>query len=106
MDYKHDNGGLSSVQLELAGMGIRRIRIANLPPEVPGRVIRNSLSHFGSVKGITEKSWYKAYRYQASNGIRVATTSIKKKIPFNVSIGGNRVLISYEGQPRRATGVT
>jgi hypothetical protein len=42
MDYIHDNGELSSVQLELAGMGIRRIRIASLPLEVPDRKTRDS----------------------------------------------------------------
>ena len=35
LEFRHDNGELSKVQLDLAGMGIRRIRIANLPPEVP-----------------------------------------------------------------------
>jgi hypothetical protein len=103
MDYKHDNGELSSVQVELAGMTIRRIRIANVQPEVPRKVIRDSLSPFGDVKEITEESWSKAYRYHVSNGIRVTTTCIRKHLTSHMSTGGNRVLISYEGQPPRAT---
>jgi hypothetical protein len=39
MEFRHDNGELSTVKIELAGMGTRRIRIASLPPEVPDRTI-------------------------------------------------------------------
>jgi hypothetical protein len=33
-DYKHDNGEISKVTIEPAGMGMRTIRNANLPTEV------------------------------------------------------------------------
>jgi len=35
MEYNHENGELSHVKLEVAGLGIKRERIANLPPEYP-----------------------------------------------------------------------
>ena len=44
MDSHHETDKLSKVQIELAGTGIRRIRIANLPPEVLNRKICDSLS--------------------------------------------------------------
>ena len=40
LEFRHDNGELCIVQLELAGMEIRSIKIANLPPEVHERIIR------------------------------------------------------------------
>jgi hypothetical protein len=39
--FKHENGDISKVQIEHAGMGIRTIRIANLRPEVSERTIHS-----------------------------------------------------------------
>jgi hypothetical protein len=56
MEFRHDNGELSVVHIDLAGMGIRRIRIANLPREVPDRTIRQALSPYGEVTEVHEES--------------------------------------------------
>jgi hypothetical protein len=57
------------------------------------------MSKYGTVKGISEESWSKAYRYSVSNGIRIVELSLKLHIPSNMVIAGTRVIISYEGQP-------
>jgi hypothetical protein len=33
-EYKHTNGEISCVRISMAGIGLRIVRIANLPPEV------------------------------------------------------------------------
>jgi hypothetical protein len=98
MDFRHETSELSKVCIELAGMGTRRIRIANPMPEVPNQTICDILSPYGDVKKIIEDAWSKVYRYPVSNGICIAVTNLKKHIPSQLSIAGNRVLISYEGQ--------
>ena len=35
-EYKHSNPAISPVRIEMAGMGTKRVRIANLPPEIDG----------------------------------------------------------------------
>ena len=40
------------VNLAVAGMGTKRIRVANLPPEVPNDTLRAALAHFGKVQDI------------------------------------------------------
>jgi len=53
--YKHDNGEISIVKLELAAMSVRRVRVAGLPPEVKKPVLRDAMSKYGSVKDIQEE---------------------------------------------------
>jgi hypothetical protein len=61
----------------MAGLGTRRIRIANLPPEVPEGPIRIALAQYGDIKSIQEESWSKAYRYAVSNSIKIVTMALK-----------------------------
>jgi len=44
VEFRHDNGELSLVNISLAGMGIRRIRLAGLGPEVKEKTISETLS--------------------------------------------------------------
>jgi len=97
--YKHENGVMSTVQIDYAGMGTRKIRIADLPPEMPDYAIRNALTPYGEVMSINHETWSHIYRYKVPNGIRTALTSIKKHIPSRLQIGGHRATITYEGQP-------
>ena len=55
IEFLHDNGELFQVQIEITGMGKRRIRIATLPPKVPDCVIRTALAKYGDVKEIHEE---------------------------------------------------
>ena len=32
-EYKHETGEITQVTIEIAGLGFKKIRIANLPPE-------------------------------------------------------------------------
>jgi len=45
-------GEISIVRLEVAGMGMRRFRIANLLPEVTERSIRTVLASYGTTVSI------------------------------------------------------
>jgi len=47
-----------------------------------------------------EEQWIRSYRYKVSNGIRIVGMSLKHHLPSHLTIAGNRVLVSYEVQPR------
>jgi len=49
-EFKHNKGELSQVYTECDEIGMRKIRIANLPPEVPDRTIMDSSINFSDVK--------------------------------------------------------
>ena len=80
-------------------MGTRRIRIANLPPETSERAIRMALAPYGEIVALHDEVWSKMYRYPIANGIRVATMKLDKLLPSHMVIAGDRVIVSYEGQP-------
>jgi hypothetical protein len=103
-DFKHDNGEISQVQFVIAGMGMRNIRIANLPPEVKDFVIGNALGTYGDIPEIKEELWTNRYRYKVSNGIRLVNMNLKHHIPSHMKIAEHRVLISYDGQPATCYG--
>jgi hypothetical protein len=90
--------------LEIAGMGTRRVRIANLPPEMSNSIICTAISHYGTIQSITEETWSNNYRYLVSNGIRLIVTTLKQHIPSNITISGYTALTSYDGQPQTCYG--
>jgi len=98
-EYRHTNGVISKVRVETAGLGTRRVRVANLPPEVPEEVLRTMMTRYGDVKDVQVETWSRIYRYKVSNGVRVVMMSLAKHIPSTITIAGHRVLVSYEGQP-------
>jgi len=88
------------VSVETAGTGIRRVRVANLTPEVTEEKIMAALSQYGEVKRIIVEMWPQVYRYPASNGIILVDIGLHKHIPSHMNIVGNRVLISIRSQRR------
>ena len=99
LEYHHENGELSLVKVEIAGLGAKRVRITNLPPEIPDGTLRDVLTKYGQVKKITEEQWSRIYRYPVYNGISLVEITLQKHIPSHMIIMGNRVLLSYEGRP-------
>jgi hypothetical protein len=57
VEFRHDNDEISVISIELASVGIRSIRLANLPPEVLDTAINVALSPYGEVKEVHEELW-------------------------------------------------
>jgi hypothetical protein len=62
LEFQHETGEISFVHVDIAGMGLRKIRIANLSPELPDRTLRD-MSKYGDAKDITEEQWSQKYKY-------------------------------------------
>ena len=103
-EYRHTNGVISKVRIEAVGLGLRKIRIANLPPELPERNIRMALRQFGEIREIHNDTWSNKYRYPVSNGIRITSMNLVQHIPSHLMVAGHRTLITYEGQPTTCFG--
>ena len=104
VDYMYPTGETFSVSLAVAGMGMKRVRIANLPPEVPNDTLKASLAPYGKVIEVQIEKWSNVYRYAVANGIRQVTFLLTKHAPSHLTVAGHRVLLSYEGQPATCYG--
>jgi hypothetical protein len=90
---------IPTVKLGVAGLGSRRIGIANLPPEMPRTNIIRALEPFEKVGDIRLEMLSQAYHYKVSNGILIVQIELSKHVPSHLTIGGCRALVSYDGQP-------
>ena len=59
---------------------MRRIRIANLPPEVTERNIRAALASYGEIVSIQDEMWSKTYSYKVCNGVKVIMMKLAKHL--------------------------
>jgi hypothetical protein len=98
-EYKYPNGEIFGVTIDIAEMGTKRVRVANLPPEVPNDTLMEYLAPFGKVLNLHAETWAKTYRYSLSNGVRQAVMHLTRHLPSHLTIAGYRKLMSYEGQP-------
>jgi hypothetical protein len=63
--YKYPTGKLATVTLDIAGLGTKRLRMANLPPETTQEEIRSSLAPYGNIIKIETEQRSKHYRYHS-----------------------------------------
>jgi len=57
LQFYLENGDISSVKVEIAGVGIRRVRVSTLPPKITEAQIKNALSIYGDIKQIQDVVW-------------------------------------------------
>jgi hypothetical protein len=103
-EYNHHTGEITLVTISMAGMGNKRVRVANLPPEVPDKELKAALAPYGTVIDILEEKWSRAYRYVVANGIRQVMIMLTRHITSHITVEGHRVLLSYEGHPTTCYG--
>ena len=80
-EYKYPNGEVSIVNVDMTGMDIKRIRVANLPPEIPNDVLQEPLASFRKVLYIHAETRAKVYRYPVSNGVRQVVMHVTRHLP-------------------------
>jgi hypothetical protein len=59
-DFRHDNGEISEVRIEAVRLGMQRVRVANLPPEVADRTLKMALGAYGEIRDIQAEIWSNA----------------------------------------------
>ena len=83
-EFRYNNGEISTVRIEAAGPGTERVRLANIPPDVPNRIIKMVLERYGKMREVHVETWSQAYRYPVVNGIRATVVTLVSHIPSHV----------------------
>jgi hypothetical protein len=97
--YKYQTGEMTVVHIALAGLGTKRIRVANLPPEASNDTLKAALAPYGKIMNIQNERWSKVHRHPVDNGDRQVTMVLSRYAPSRLTVGGQQVLLSYDGQP-------
>jgi len=103
-EYKHHTGEIFPVEIAVAGMGHKKIRVANLPPEILDDTVRDAFAPFGQVLNVQNEIWARTYRYPVANGVLQIKMTLTQHIPSHLVIAEHRVLVSYDGQPTTCYG--
>jgi hypothetical protein len=81
-------GVISQLRISMVELGNRRVRTANLPPELPATYLMRALRKYGTVSDIKAEMWSAAYRYRVPNGIQIVTIDLKAQIPSCLMVAG------------------
>ena len=90
---------ISIIRLEIASMGMRHIRNANLPPGSPEGTLRITLASNGEIVSIHDEMWSKAYHYTMASGIKLFMMKMTRHFPSHTNIAGHSILASCDAQP-------
>jgi len=74
-EYKHSNGEISLVSMEMAGMGTSTDSQPAL--KIIEGTMRSLLTQYGEIRDIQKEKWSTAYRYLVVNGIRIVEIILK-----------------------------
>lgn len=77
----------------------REVRIYDLPPQMPNKMIETHFSTYGQVTSIKDETW-KEHFPGVLTGTRIIRMKLRKHIPSYVEVAGETSYVSYKGQIR------
>jgi hypothetical protein len=87
-EYKHHTGEIFPVETAVAGLGYKKIRDANLPPEILDDTLSVIFAPFGQVLNFQNEMWARMYRYTVANGVRQINMTLTQHVPSHLLIAG------------------
>lgn len=98
--FRYSDGHIGEVVITQEGLGIRTIRIFELPFEVTADSINAVLQPYGRVLNNFAERFSQGHKYPVLNGIRQVRIDLKSHVPSYITVAGYRAIVIYDGQPR------
>lgn len=87
------------VSLSSSGLGLKFVKVKNVPIEVSNADVRLLLSSYGEIDQVSEDKYSKGSVFEGLyNGTRIVKMIVAENIPNVRKIGGVQVYIEYSGQ--------
>jgi len=90
----------------MAGMGTRRVRIANLRLETPDEALSFAFSQYGEIKETQRLVWSKTSHYKVFNGVRTVVITLTTHSLSYIIIAGHRELSTCMVEVKRDISTT
>lgn len=104
LKFRHSDGNIGPVNVDHAGLGLRTIRIFELPFELPAEDVEAALRPYGKVLSHVAEKWTQFTTYPVLNGVRQVRIELTKHVPSYLNIAGCRAIVIYDGQPKTCSG--
>lgn len=104
LKFRHSDGHIGEVTIDRSGLGLRTIRVFELPFEVPSDAVIAALQPYGRVLSHVAEKWQTFTTYPVLNGVRQIKIELTKHVPSYLVIGGCRAIVIYDGQPKTCSG--
>ncbi|KAK3909280.1 Transposon TX1 uncharacterized 149 kDa protein [Frankliniella fusca] len=99
--FVYEDGSKRKVTLSCAGMGLRYVRVRNLPLEAGEEELKKILSEYGRVlECVREQYGPKSVFPGVLTGVRVARMQLRRHVPNYLRVANCEVYVEYVGQPR------
>lgn len=98
--FKHSDGNIGEVRISQTGMGLKTLRIFELPFEITAEQINSVLQDYGTVVSNVAEKWSTLQKFPVLNGVRQVKIDMIKHIPSYITVCGYRAIVIYDGQPR------
>ena len=96
-----DASGDIKVLVRDCGDNTKKVRVVNLPFEVPNETIYNELSQYGTIKSVIEEEWSgDQFKFKVKTGVRIVNMVVKRNIPSFVIFKNFKGQVFYEGQKK------
>lgn len=100
VDFKLDSGQVIKVKILKSDEQEKKIRVFNLPLELPNKYIQDYFTNYGHVTSIIDEKWGGKFAFSVKNGVRMLIVNLIKPVPSFVEIQGFKAHVVYEGQDK------
>lgn len=99
-EFEYNDGRRGKVNISATAIGMRSVRLRNLPSEIPHQDVVDVLARYGEVQQVSSERYGERHPFAGLlSGTRFVKIILKKHVPSFVRVAGAEVHVEYYDQP-------